>query len=434
MAEIRPFAALRYASSTVDVALNIAPPYDVISPALQEMLYERSPYNVVRVEYGAQRPSDRDDDNRYTRARDDLAQWRQDGVLALDASEAIYEYTQEFSHGGRHYTRQAHFVALRLEPWDAGAVKPHERTLSNPKADRLELLRATRTQVSPVYSIYRERKPLGPLGLSEGRLLVDCEVDGQRHILRSISDRRSIEAFAARIAQSDVYIADGHHRYETALAYRDEVRAAASAWSGDEPENFVLMALTHVDDPGLVVLPTHRVVAPPSPPRDPVESIARNFHVQDLGMRVSDDEDAGMQFLMHGKAGAASFLALGLAPGHMHLITLRNRAAVEALMPPDEPAAWKRLDVNVLQYGILRDVYGIDDEMLASGGVVTYTQRMHEAQAAVAAGEASVAFVMQATTVPQVLDVADAGAKMPQKSTFFHPKLPTGLVLRSLDG
>jgi uncharacterized protein (DUF1015 family) len=432
MAEIRPFAALRYAHTSVDIALNIAPPYDVISPAQQELLYERSPHNIVRIEYGARRQSDSERDNRYTRARDDLARWRGEGVLTADEAPSIYDYTQEFSWAGRHYTRQAYVVALRLEPWETGAVKPHERTLSNPKADRLELLRATRTQVSPVYAIYRERKPLGPLSLAEGRQVVDCEIDEQRHTLRAISDRRSIDAFASRIAHSDIYIADGHHRYETALAYRDEVRARSSAWTGDEPENFVLMALTHVDDPGLVVLPTHRIVAPPSPPPDALDRIAVNFAVHDLGLRVSDDDEAGMQFLMHGRPGAASFLALGLVPGHEHLLTLRNRAAVEALMPAEQPPAWKRLDVNVLQYGILRDVYRIDDDMLAAGGAVTYAQRAHEAQSAVASGAAAAAFLMQPTTVAQVLDVADAGAKMPQKSTYFYPKLPTGLVLRPL--
>jgi uncharacterized protein (DUF1015 family) len=424
MADVRPFRALRY-TSRADPALAIAPPYDVISPAEQAALYERSAYNVVRIEYGVQRERDTGADNRYTRAAADLARWRNDGLLATDASPAIYVYTQEFDWGARRYSRQALFCALRLEPWDAGVVKPHERTLAKPKADRLELLRATRAQISPVYALFRPRGPR--LVDFTGDMLMDVEADQQRHMMAAMTDGDHVDAFQRLIADSDVYIADGHHRYETALAFCDEVRARASSWTGEEPENFVLMALTARDDPGLLVLPTHRVVHR-TPPADATDRLTRAFSVD----RVADVDAALQRLRDASERGDTAFGAVGLDGGSA-VLTLRDRDAVEARMPRDESAAWKRLDVNVLQYGILQPVFGIDDAALAAGGAVTYTQDATQAERAVTSGEAACAFLLNATPVDQVLAVSDANGRMPQKSTYFHPKLPTGLVLRSLD-
>jgi uncharacterized protein (DUF1015 family) len=424
MADVRPFRGLRY-TSAVDPALAIAPPYDVISPADQRALYERSPYNVVRIEYGQERAEDSERDNRYTRAAHDLARWRAEGVLAPDAEPAIYAYRQEFSHGGRSYARHAWFVALRLEEWEKGVVKPHEHTLARPKEDRLNLLRATRAQISPVYGLLRPKQRAAPL--EHGTLLVDFEVGGQRHTLEAIGDHRAVEALRELVATSDVYVADGHHRYETALAYRDEVRGRAAAWTGEEPENFVLMALSRYDDPGLLVLPTHRLVHQQAP-ADAIERLARFF---DVAPFADDTIDRALAALA--AAREPSFLAIGLLPDALHLLTLRSGLAVESLMREDEPEAWKRLDVNVLHYGVLQQIFGIDEAALTAGGAVTYTQDAGEAQRCVASGEASCAFLLKPTPVGHVFAVADAGARMPQKSTYFHPKLPTGLVMRALD-
>jgi uncharacterized protein (DUF1015 family) len=427
MAEIRPFRALRY-TSKADPALVIAPPYDVISARQQKELYERSTHNVVRIEYGEQRSGDNDDDNRYTRAAQDLQEWRSGGALALDATPAIYAYTQTFASGGRSHERRAYFVALRLEEWEKGIVKPHEHTLANPKADRLKLLRSARTQISPVYSITRTAGELP--AMPAGAPLYDFEADEQRHVLAAIADKDAIESFARAIADAGVYIADGHHRYETALAYRDEVRAAASSWTGDEPENFVLMALTVVDDPGLIVLPTHRMLNPPAWPENALDRLDWHFEVEDIGHA---DTAYAMGLLAKARKDAPAFIGIGLETSAMHLITLKDRGSVENLMPRDEPDAWKRLDVNILQYGILFDVFGIDDPMLKAGGVVDYTQDARVAANSVSSGAARCAFLLNATPVHQVIAVADAGARMPQKSTYFYPKLPTGLVMRTLD-
>jgi len=427
MAEARPFHGLRYADH-LDPALLIAPPYDVISPQQQRALYERSPHNVVRIEYPEQRPGDDEAANRYTRAAAELLAWRAAGILRADDPPAIYAYTQGFEHAGKRYERRAWFVALRLEEWDKGIVKPHERTLAAPKADRLDLLRHTRTQISPVYSIVRFQGV--PPAVGRAAALMDFEADGQRHALSAITAEPDITTLARAIAGAGVYIADGHHRYETALAYRDEVRARSSAWTGDEPENFVLMALTPHDDPGLLVLPTHRMIRPPAWPENALDRLAWHFDVEDLGHA---DVQYATGLLASAGRDTPTFVAIGVTPGALHLLTLKDRAAVEHLMPPNQPPAWKRLDVNVLQYGVLQDVFGIDEPMLRESDIVTYTQDARAAASAVASGEARAAFLLNATPVSAIMAVADAGARMPQKSTYFQPKLPTGLVMRALE-
>jgi uncharacterized protein (DUF1015 family) len=433
MADVRPFRGVRFDASHADPTLTIAPPYDVISADEQRALYVRSEHNIVRVEYGAQRDGDTSSDNRYTRAAADLAAWRQTGILLRDEAPAVYAYRQEFSWEGRIYLRRHYFAAVRLEPWDAGVIKPHERTLSGPKADRLDLLRATRTQVSPVYCLYRARAAAAALADLEGTPLYDFEADGQRHILAAVIEPRAQAVFSDHLARCDVYIADGHHRYETALKYRDECRGQAGSWTGEEPENFVLMALTPADDPGLLVLPTHRLLTSAAVRADVMTKIARCFRVEDVGaLGDASILEAALRRLDAAK-GEAAFVAAGLEAGRVTLLTLIDRAAIESLMPEDQPQAWRRLDVSVLQYGILGRVFDIDDAAIMAGGAVSYTQDASLACDAVVQGRANVAFLLNATPVDQVLAVADAGGRMPQKSTYFYPKLPTGLVMNALD-
>lgn len=427
MAEVRPFRALRYDPAVADPARTIAPPYDVISPAQQAALYERDPHNIIRIEYGREQPGDSESSNKYTRAAADLRAWREAGVLVLDAQPAVYVYRQQFAWGGQSYERTAYFGAVRLEGWDKGIIKPHEHTLANPKADRMNLLRATRTQVSPVYSLYRARGG-EHIERIAGDPVIQCEADGQRHRVERATGAPA-GSFAATIADADVYIADGHHRYETALAYRDEVRARSASWTGEEPENFVLMALTPYDDPGLLVLPTHRLVHLPSVPDGALARVSRHFDAQPID---ASDVDAALARLGDAGTRAPAFIAAGL-PGGPHLLTLRDRAAVEAMMPAEQLPAWKRLDVNVLQYGILEAVFGIDEAALTAGGAITYEQGAAPALDAVRRGDAQLAFLLNATPIAQVASVADAGGRMPQKSTYFQPKLPTGLVLRPFD-
>ncbi|MBI5288602.1 MAG: DUF1015 domain-containing protein [Chloroflexi bacterium] len=430
MADVRPFRALRFDASRVDPSATIAPPYDVISPEQQAALYRRDPHNIVRIEYGAQRPGDSPSTNRYTRAADDLRTWRREGVLRRDAAPALYHYRLTFEWAGIRHERIHHFAAVRLEEWDRGVIKPHEHTLSGPKTDRLELLKATRTQVSPVYCLFRDRSQAQRPCPAEGAALYEVDADWQHHALSAIADHAEVASLQERWAAADFYIADGHHRYETALAYRDECRRRARSWSGEEPENFVLTAITDASDPGLLVLPTHRIIHRPLGDGS-LDRLGRAFDIEELP-HDSEGPDYS-KLLAAASPGAALFIGVGLLPGRVHSLRLRDRDAVEGLMPPGESSAWKGLDVNVLQYGILNTVFDIDDADLAAGGAVSYTQDIAEARKAVEIGAASCAFLLKATPVDQVLAVSDANGRMPQKSTYFHPKLPTGLVLNQLD-
>jgi len=430
MADVRPFRALRYDTSRIDPGVTIAPPYDVITPGQQAALYGRDPHNIVRVEYGEQRPGDSPTSNRYTRAAQDLVAWQREGVLCRDGAPAMYHYRLTFEWAGTRHERTHYFAAVRLEEWEKGIVKPHEHTLSGPKVDRLELLRATRTQVSPVYCLSREQISSPSPCQVGGVPLYNLLADGQQHVVSAIVDETVITSLQARFAASDFYIADGHHRYETALSYRDECRGRARHWTGEEPENFVLMAITNASDAGLLVLPTHRILHRPLG-EGALDRLARTFDIEELSLHAEASDYSTL--LAAAAPEDAMFVGLGLVPGRAHSLRLRDRRSAEELMPPRESNAWKRLDVNVLQYGILSTAFGIDDAALAAGGAVSYTQDAMEARNAVESGGATCAFLLNATPVDQILAVSDANGRMPQKSTYFHPKLPTGLVLNQLD-
>jgi uncharacterized protein (DUF1015 family) len=427
MADVQPFRALRYDPARVDPARAIAPPYDVISPELQADLYARSPHNIIRIEYGEQSPGDTAGDSRYTRAASALRDWRQADVLRRENEPALYHYRLGFEWDGERHERDHIFGVVRLEEWEKGVVKAHEHTLSGPKQDRLYLLRATRTQVSPVYCLYQPRSR-ATLPKVTGDRLYDFEANGQRHTLSTITSGKDVARIQEMLGASDFYIADGHHRYETALAYRDECRAAAATWTGGEPENFVLMAVTDAADPGLLVLPTHRLVHRPmcAEWRERIEAV---FDMEEIG----GPGDDVIRHLDRVVAEDTAFVAIGLELNRAHLLTLRDRTAAEALMPVHESAPWKRLDVNVLQFAILQAVFGIDEAALKAGGAVSYIQSPAEAAAAVIANTATAAFLLNATPVEQITAVSDVNGRMPQKSTYFYPKLPTGLVLNALD-
>ena len=430
MAEFRPFRGLRY-DPAVSGPLDrvVAPPYDVISPAQQQALYDQSPFNVVRLEYGREQG-----DARYSAAAADLAAWRGQGVLRLESAPALYLYEQRFRRDGREYRRRAVFGRVRLEPFERGVVRPHEFTLSGPKEDRLRLLQSTRTQISPVYTLYRSAPddPIAALELHEGAAAA-TDINGEQHLLAPIGDAATQQRIAAFLAPRTLYIADGHHRYETALRYRDERRAQAASWSGEEPENFVMAAVTPDSDPGLLILPIHRIVRRPLP-AGAAERLQRFFTIALLPENGPRGADAALARLRGFAGQRSAFVAAGLFPGRLALLTLRDRSGVEALMPAGRSAAWRALDVNVLQYGVLDAVLGIGLEAIAAGGAVEFSEDAREALSEVANGHATAAFLLNPTRVEEVFAVADADDRMPQKSTFFYPKLGTGLVLNTFDG
>jgi uncharacterized protein (DUF1015 family) len=436
MAEVRPFPGIRYADESHLAAL-VTPPYDVISPEAQARFYERDPHNIIRLELGRDQPGDDDLDNRYTRAAAAFAEWRRAGLMTQDES-SFYLYEQRFSSGGQSYARASLMARVRLEPWDAGVILPHERTLSKPKDDRLKLTRACAATLSPIMSLYDD--PAGELATILGTvrtqppLAAFSDDSGEEHRLWIARDESLAAQVAAFFADRQLYIADGHHRYETALTYRDEVRALRHDLADDDAVNFTLVGLSALDDPGLVVLPTHRILRDLDGARLSAldETLSANFTSEPLD---GDSADWVQALAAAGTSGSAFVL---VEPARARLIRLTDagRAAMLDVHGEDvgASAAWRTLDVAVLHALLLDAVLGVTPEAVRAGEHVSYTRDAQAATVAVRTGSdgAQLAALLNATPPAAIRDVARAGDRMPQKSTYFYPKLITGLVINPL--
>src|SRR5262245_37992105 len=290
MADIRAFRAFRYDLGRVGTLGDVvAPPYDVIDPALQRALYDRSPYNVVRLILNKEEPTDTATENRYTRAARFLREWRHDGILAQDSARALYVYHQEFEVERQRYTRRGFLARVRLERFGEGKIYPHEETLAGPKADRLKLLQATAMNLSPVFGLFPDEagEVQAVFDRAVGRTLPLEATDhlGVVHRLWPVSDQRAVSAVTGLMGPKPIFIADGHHRYETAVRYLDQRREAGEVRDAESAANFVLMMLVSMNDPGLAILPTHRLVSGiPSLTADQLRSRLRDhFQVDTVG-------------------------------------------------------------------------------------------------------------------------------------------------------
>ena len=438
MADVRPFPGIRYAEGT-DLARVVTPPYDVISPEAQERYYQRDPHNIIRLELGKSQPTDDELDNVYSRAAVAFAEWRLQQVMRQDAP-ALYAYEQRFTVEGRPYTKRSLLARVRLEPWEAGVVLPHEFTLSKPKADRLELLRACAANLSPLMVLYDDPDAsLAALLLPHlnGQPPVADFVDenGEGHRLWPLHDKVLAAAAANFFRERQLFIADGHHRYETALAYRDEQPAQrkVSALDPDDAANFTLMALSALDDPGLVVLPTHRMLRDLNPSRvaDLASAMSAYFEVSPLDAETPEALTAGLAEA--GADGRTAFVVVGPDGSQLLRLLPAGRAAMDNLPAEhaDASAAWRSLDLAILHELVLRRGLGITDEQVRAGEHVTYTHSAGEALASVRerADGTRLSVLVDATPPAAIRNVALAGDRMPQKSTYFYPKLITGLVI-----
>lgn len=436
MADVRPLPGIRYAA-TADLAALVTPPYDVIPPEAQTRYYERHPENIIRLELGRGEPGDDALENRYTRAAVTFAEWRLHGVMCQDAP-ALYLYEQRFAVAGKEHTRLSLLARVRLEPWEAQVVLPHEHTLSKPKDDRLKLLRACAANLSPIMALYEDPdKALAQVfALAQAGEPIADFVDeaGEGHRLWLLHDADVAARVATFFAARQLYIADGHHRYETALAYRDEIAEARKELPPDDAANFVLMALSAIEEPGLVVLPTHRLLRD----LDAAELAAipafleRYFSVEQRGAMV--DEQEMREWLAQADNEARFALVL---PQETLLLRLRPEGlAVMAQMAGERGGAseaWQRLDVAVLHELILRKGLSVTEAAVRGGEHVSYTRDAAAAIAAVRAqGDAQAAVLLNATPPTAIRDVSRANDRMPQKSTYFYPKLITGLVINPL--
>jgi uncharacterized protein (DUF1015 family) len=432
MADVRSLRGIRYNSEAVgNLAQVVTPPYDVISEEAQARYYASSPYNIIRLELGLDEPGDTTLNNRYTRAAATFAEWRVSSILQQDTTPCYYLYQQIFSHGGQTHTRTSLLARVRLEPWSARVVLPHEHTMAKPKDDRLKLLRACAANLSPIMSLYND--PQGRIRRLLSAYAADAEVKitdevNEEHRLHPIADEQQIALIQNFFAERQLYIADGHHRYETALNYREEVCQMHGQLAADDAANFVLMALIDVDDPGLLVLPTHRLLSGLSPEAFDLlttRQLAQYFSVRELGATGGQHKA-----LLHELAQAgvtAPSLVLATA-GQTWLLRL-NDAGRARMAQSGHSNAWNELDVAVAHTLILEAPLGLSAEDMTAGTHIRYTRDARQALEVVHKGEVQAAILLNATRVRQICDVAEADDRMPQKSTYFYPKLITGLVI-----
>ena len=346
----------------------------------------------------------------------------------------LYVYEQQFEEDGQQFTRRALLAEVEAQPWEEGAVKPHEFTMSGPKEDRLKLLQATKTQFSPVFMIARDRAGqlsqfLDLMINSKAPDIEGTSIDGEQHRLWVIEAGRYEMRSLAPLLSESFYIADGHHRYETAVTYRDGV-AENEKLPRDHPARFAMTAIVAASDPGLVIRPIHRMIARRAP-ADWQARLEPAFTMTRIKL-VGDQSERDHELQSELASESGNILALGLEGESVHLLQLRDASAFAAQIPSGRSAEWSAIQPNVLRYGILEPLWGITDEDLRAG-VVEYSHDTAEVLAFVHAHAEGAAFLLNPVGIDSVMLLADQGERMPQKSTFFHPKLGTGLVFHPLE-
>ena len=425
MVMLRPFRPLRYNPAAVgELAAVVAPPYDVISDAYRDTLYARHEHNVIRLILNR-------DADRYTAAGTLLREWRRTGVLEQDAQAALGYYVENFAlPDGTAHERAGVIATVRLESFDSRNIRPHERTFARAKEDRMRILQACRANLSPIFGLYADRHDaLEPARRVAASRMADIDLyddSGERHRLWLLTNPADIEAIAAALAEEPVVIADGHHRYETALAYRDRQRAEG-ATDPEAPHNFILMYLASMSDPGLVILPTHRVLVEgmQGDPATLPDRLRGHFRLTQFAASARAEFKAALR-------QAPGRIGVAVAGCEQLFVAMPDAAGgIERYVAQLAPEV-RRLDVTVLDRVILRGLLDVDCTQAAQAGRLTYTHDDDTALDAVHQG-AQAAFLINAPRMEDVVAVCAAGETMPEKSTYFFPKLLTGLVFHPFD-
>jgi uncharacterized protein (DUF1015 family) len=433
MAVLRPFRGIMYNPRRVDLSRVVAPPYDVISHNDQARYYAQDPHNVVRLIAGEVRLTDSADDNKYLRAASFFSRWLEEGILSRESQPSLYIYRHEFVDptSSKAKTRHGILGVVGLEPFGS-TILPHEQTHPRAKADRLSLTRAVQANLSPIFSMYEDPKravqPVLELSL-RGRPRFSFDTDGEQHSVWSVSDPAAVQRLVEALHPSHLYIADGHHRYETALNFRNRMR-------GDHPEappeaafNFVLMLLVDVRDPGLTILPTHRLLHGLEG-FDP-EALLGRLRTRHRVVERTNPK-ALLAALQEPTPGHRIAMALsGAPPSPLWGGSGRGYYTIDIeLSIPADPVS--RLDVSVLHREILQQELGLQDALLEQEHFVSYSRDVEASLERVREGGAQAAFLLRPPAVSDVIAVAQAGQVMPQKSTYFYPKPASGIVFNPL--
>jgi uncharacterized protein (DUF1015 family) len=422
MTDVRPFRALRYDPARVDLSRVIVPPYDVVAAEDRAGFYDRDPHNAIRLELTRDVADEAGTD--YHHVRETLETWIEQQVLTRDAEPALYPLRQTFTApDGTRLAREGFFALLHLEDYARRIVRPHERTLAGPKADRLKLLRAARANLSVVFLLYEDREhALAGLlrdAVERGSVGTARDESGAEHRLACLSDRAAIGEIVRFLADRPVVIADGHHRYETALSYRDERRVAGAGSGPDAPHEWLLVYLANAFAPGNLLLPIHRLVLKGTLPTD-------------VGLRERLPGWESREVAIADPSEVPDLLA-------RHLEPLRDRHAFAAddasgrLRIVSRPRSFGELTVRVIHREVIEGVFGLDEDAVRAGAIA-YPKSALQTARDLRAGRGAVALYLNPLSAEDVFRVTAAGEVLPQKSTFFTPKLPSGLLFRALDG
>ena len=435
--EIKPFKAFRFDENKVgNVGNCIAPPFDVIGPDQQERLYNKSKYNIVRITKGKQTPSDNDKNNKYTRAADYLNSWIKKGVLKQDSVESIYAYVQNFQLSGTEYRRLGFIALAKLEEYGK-TVRPHELTLDEPKLDRLNLKRATAARFGLVFMLYEDEQKIADKiieNTAAQKPLVDFFDDQSvQHQLFAITDKNDIDAITKMMLDKNCIIADGHHRYEAGLTYYKETKNPSAAYQ--------MMAFVNTCYEGLVVLATHRLIGNLQNfnTKKLIAGLKKNFKITECPFNSPQTKtNAKQKMLAQMKSeyhNNKNSFGIYIADKTFYVAVLKNNPAMNSAAP-EKSDPWKSLDVSVLHKLILEKLLGIGEKQLASGSNIEYIKdtdnAIDESIAKVDAGQKQIAFFMNPVKWEHLKKVTAAGELMPQKSTYFYPKLYTGLTINKL--
>jgi uncharacterized protein (DUF1015 family) len=442
MAEVVPFRAVRYAA-TRGRALGalLAPPYDLVSQEQRDELLRRSPHNIIHLTLGEDRPGDGLSDNKYTRADEAWRSWLAEGVLRRDPTPALYPLEQSYiAPDGRNLKRRGFMAAVRLHEFGEGVIVPHEKTLVAPKADRLEVIKAVKANLSPLFGLYRDdtgatTRALDAASLTEVAAEVDSD-DGVHHRLWRAEDPAIIESLQQLLANQRIFIADGHHRYETALVYRRLLEERTPGLPEDGGHHYILMFLCPMNDPGLFLFATHRLVFG-------LKGFSLGGFLEKLGQWFRIETLAEDARRPVGRAWAVSklgehagksttFLMVSAEDGLARIVTLRDDVDLSAAgLPSNDTLA--ALDVTVLHSVVLQHLLGLSLEAQEKQANVTYVRDAGEAVSRVLSGEHQLGFLLNPTPMWQVEAVGEAGETMPQKSTLFYPRLQSGLLMREVN-
>jgi len=418
-AEIIPFKGVLYNPKRVDITSVTAPPYDIVTPELKEVFYSRSPYNIIRIDFGKDKDGDSEKENRYTRAEKSLNNWLKQGILITDSKTSFYCYEADYKINGRKKKLRGFLGAVKIEDVGSGKIHPHEMTYSKPKTDRLNILRFCKANISPIFSLYSSPGRLTSSILKkivkEKAFIEAKNGDGFIHKLWQISDKASIKTIKKELSDKDIFIADGHHRYETALAFKNEIAKKGLIKTGKEPFNYVMMLLVNMEDDGLTILPTHRL-AKIEKKKKIHDALKPYFNIKVINFDRTTEEQAKHDMF---KAMQKSKHSFGMfTKGKKAFYVLKFKGSYSKI---NSHPSLKNIDVTILHKFIFEKLLGINKFEYEMDAELVIKKLKN--------GPFQAAFFLNPTEVHDVRKVALAGQRMPPKSTYFYPKILTGMVI-----